>query len=88
MRKKAKIFLTVFTPAVMPAFTYTGCKAEYKGKEGVLMKSEHAYYEQGFTLGYTQGSSGSHRNIDRLLHKRKIAALVQSGYFKIVSIWA
>ena len=52
------------------------------------MKNERAYYEQGFALGNTQSSPGSYRNIDRLRHKRKIAALVQSGYFKIVSIWA
>ena len=38
------------------------------------MKNERAYYEQGFALGNTQGSPGSYRNIDRLLHKRKIAA--------------
>ncbi len=63
----------------MPTFTYTGCKAEYEGKEGVLMKSEHAYYEQRFTLGYTQGSSGGYRNIDSLLHKRKIAAPVHKA---------
>ena len=33
-------FLTVYSPAVMPTFTYTGSNAESM-KGGMLMKSKH-----------------------------------------------
>ena len=46
------------------------------------MKNERACYEQRFALGNTQGSPGSYRNIDRLLHKRKITAPARTVIIK------
>ncbi len=41
---KARFFLTVFSPAVMPAFIFTGYYLAESMKGGMLMKSKHSTY--------------------------------------------
>lgn len=70
-----RIILTVFTPAVMPAFIFTGIYAEFM-KGGMLMKSKHiATY--GKKTAYR--SFSSYHIDDNVFHKSTIAALIAQG---------
>ena len=62
------------TPAVMPAFIFTGIYAEFM-KGGVLMKSKYnATYGKKITSGYTQSDFGSYHIIDNFRCKSKLTA--------------
>ena len=70
---KARFFLTVFSPAVMPAFIYTGYLAESM-KWGMLMKSKHSTYGKKITSGNTQSNCGNYHNTDIFCYRCKVTA--------------
>ena len=77
--RQGKIFLTVYSPAVMlSAFRFTGSDAE-STKGGMLMKSKHCTYGKKATYS----DFCSYRLNDTIPHKSTIAASAKVGYCNI-----
>ena len=63
-------FLTVYSPAVMPTFTYTGSNAESM-KGGVLMKSKHIANGKKVAVCNFR----DYHTFDNLFHKSRVTAI-------------